>query len=84
MTLRNTQDNYGSLTKWLHWLVAIGIFALIYLGLEQSGMERGSDRDAIRALHGSIAMLVLVLMTIRIIWRFMNEVPAHPAGVQGK
>lgn len=83
MTLRNTQDEYGSLAKWLHWLIAIGIFALIYLGLEQSGMERGPDRSEIRALHGSIAMLVLVLMTIRLAWRFMNEVPAHPDGMPG-
>jgi len=83
MALGNTQLEYGSLAKWLHWLVAIGIFVLLYLGLEQSDMERGADRDAIRALHGSIALLVLTLMTVRIVWRFMNEVPAHPEGMPG-
>lgn len=83
MPLRNTQIEYGSLAKWLHWLAAIGIFALIYLGLEQSDMERGSDKDAIRALHGSIALLVFALMTLRIVWRFMNDVPAHPDGMPG-
>lgn len=83
MTLRNTQYEYGSLAKWLHWLVAIGIFVLIYLGLQQSDMESGPDRNAIRALHGSIALLVLALMTVRVVWRFMNDVPAHPDGVPG-
>jgi len=83
MSLRNTHHKYGSLAKWLHWLVAIGIFALLYLGLEQSGMERGPDKDAIRALHGSIALLVFTLMTVRIVWRFMNEVPVHPEGMPG-
>lgn len=83
MTMRNSSTEYGTLAKWLHWLVTIGISALLYLGLEQSGMEGGPDRDAIRALHGSIAMLVLALMTVRLVWRFMNEVPAHPDGMPG-
>jgi cytochrome b561 len=83
MALGNSYNEYGSLAKWLHWLVAIGIFALLYLGLEQSDMERGADRDAIRALHGSIALLGLTLMTVRIAWRIVNEVPAHPEGMPG-
>ena len=78
MTLRNSSSEFGSLAKWLHWLIAIGIFVLIYLGLEQSGMERGPDKQAVRDLHGSIALIVFALMTIRLAWRFMNEVPAHP------
>ena len=83
MSLRNTQFEYGSLAKWLHWLTAIGIFALLYLGIEQIDMERGPDKSAIRALHGSIALLVFALMTLRIVWRSMNEVPAHPDGMPG-
>jgi cytochrome b561 len=78
MTLRNSSSEFGSLAKWLHWLITIGIFVLIYLGLEQSGMERGPGKQAVRDLHGSIALIVFALMTIRLAWRFMNEVPAHP------
>ena len=78
MALGNSSSTYGSLARTLHWLVAIGIFALIYLGLEQSEMDRGDERDRIRFIHASIATVVLFLMTVRIVWRFMNEVPAHP------
>jgi len=83
MALRNTRAEFGSLAKWLHWLITIGIFALIWLGLEQTGMERGPEKQAVRDLHGSIALLVFVLMTIRVIWRFMNERPAHPESMPG-
>lgn len=83
MGLRNTATNYGSLAKALHWLVAIALFALIYLGLEQAGMESGDERSRIRFIHASIATLTLILMTIRIVWRFMNDVPAHPDGMPG-
>jgi len=78
--LRNTTTDWGSLAKSLHWLIAAGVFVLIYLGLEQAGMERGDERSRIRFIHASIATAVLVLMTIRIVWRFMNDVPAHPEG----
>jgi cytochrome b561 len=80
MGLRNTTSEFGSLAKSLHWLIAIGIFVLIYLGLEQAGMKPGPAKDGLRAVHGSIALVVLVLMTVRLIWRLMNEVPAHPDG----
>lgn len=81
MALRNSSTEFGSMAKALHWLVAIGIFWLIYLGLQQSGMERGPAKDELRAFHGSVALVVLLLMTVRLVWRLMNEVPAHPDGI---
>lgn len=81
MALRNTQTEFGTLAKALHWLVTIGLFVLIYLGLDQSGMESGPERDQIRFVHASIALVVLCLMTIRIVWRSLNEVPGHPDGM---
>lgn len=81
MGLKNTTMEFGTLAKALHWLVAVGIFVLLYLGLEQSGMERGPEKTEIRFIHGSIALAVFTLMTMRIAWRFMNTVPAHPEGM---
>ena len=81
MGLRNTTTEWGTLARALHWVIAIGIFALLYLGLEQSGMESGDEKSRIRFIHASIATLLMGLMTVRIVWRFMNEVPAHPDGM---
>lgn len=83
MGLRNSESEYGSLAKSLHWLIAIGLFALIYLGLEQADMERGDERSRLRFIHASIATVTLLLMTVRIIWRFMNQAPAHPDNMPG-
>lgn len=80
MGLRNTTTEWGTLAKALHWVIAIGVFLLIYFGLEQAGMERGDEKSRIRFLHASVATVLLGLMTIRIIWRFMNETPAHADG----
>lgn len=83
MGLKNSAMEYGVLAKTLHWLVSIGLFALIYLGLEQSDMARGDEKTRIRFIHASIATAVFFLMTVRIIWRFMNTTPAHPAAMPG-
>ena len=80
MALRNTASEFGSLAKSLHWLVAAGLCALVYLGLQQAGLERGPEKTEIRFIHGSIALTVFVLMTLRIVWRLMNETPAQPEG----
>ena len=83
MGLRNTRETYGSFAKWLHWLVAAGLAVVLYLGLEQAGMERGPEKLELRVIHGSIALLILVTMIVRIVWRLMNDVPAHPEGMPG-
>jgi cytochrome b561 len=83
MALANTQFEYGAVARWLHWLVAIGILALIILGLLQSDMDSGPQRAAIREVHGSIALLVLALMVLRLAWRWTSVSPAHPPGIPG-
>jgi len=83
MASRNTSSEYSSAAKWLHWSVAIGIFVLLWLGLQQAGMESGPEKSELRALHASVALIVLALMTVRLVWRFLNGVPAHPDGIPG-
>ena len=83
MALRNSRFEYGAAAKWLHWLVALGIVALIILGLLQSDMDSGPQRAAIREVHGSIALLVLALMVLRLAWRWVSVSPAHPPGIPG-
>jgi cytochrome b561 len=83
MGLRNTALEYGSLAKWLHWLIAAGLIVIFYLGLTQAGMERGPEKSEMRVIHGSIALIILVLMSVRVVWRWMNEVPRHPDGMPG-
>ena len=83
MGLKNSSKHYGTVAKFLHWLVAAGIFILLYLGIEQSDMERGDAKTYLRFIHASVATVVLMLMTVRIIWRFISPPPGHPDGMPG-
>jgi len=63
----------------LHWLIALGILALLTLGL---AMTRGSlspmDRFAFYQWHKSVGITVLVLMVLRLAWRLFNRPPPLP------
>ena len=83
MALKNSEKDYGLVARTLHWAVAVGIWTLIYLGLQQSGLDSGPERNEIRATHASIALLVFVLMSIRLAWRFIDSPPAHSAALPG-
>lgn len=83
MALRNTTTSYGWLAKLLHWIIAVLFVGLVYAGLTFNGMERGPDRTELAAMHKSMALLTLVLLTLRLIWKFMNPRLAEPAGTPG-
>lgn len=77
--MKNTADSYGWLAKLLHWVIALMLVGIVYAGLTFNGMERGPERGELAALHKSVALLLLLLMTFRLIWKFMNPRPAAPA-----
>ena len=81
MGLKNTTETYGWLAKILHWLIALLLIGLVAAGLIFTGMERGPERSELAGLHKSIALLTLLLLTIRLVWKFMNPRPAHPPGL---
>lgn len=76
MNLKNTADHYGKLSIAFHWLMfllLIAVFASIEL---RSLYEKGTDaREAIKALHFMLGLLVFFLTFIRLTLRVMQTTP---------
>jgi len=79
--LKNTNETYGSVTKWLHWLIAILVIGMLILGLVLTQVEKGVLRNELMWLHKSIGMTVLLIVVFRILWRFSNRQPTLPLTV---
>lgn len=79
--LKNTEDTYGSVAKLLHWLIAILFIGMIIFGLILANMKDNPNLPALVALHKSIGLTLLLLVIIRLGWRFTNVQPLLPITV---
>jgi cytochrome b561 len=65
----------------LHWLIAAGIAALIVIGLimtQLSARLPQMEDFKLYQLHKSIGITVLLLVVLRLIWRFTHRPPPLP------
>ena len=74
MTLRNSTIQYGSISKFFHWSLAILIIGMIFLGFF---MQASSTY----AVHKSIGLTILLLAALRFFWRLFNPPPALPVTI---
>lgn len=80
--LKNTGDTYGSVTKTLHWLISLLIICMLIFGFILSDMsDKNPMKSELIGLHKSVGMTVLLLMILRLAWRFINPQPALPITV---
>jgi cytochrome b561 len=78
--LRNSLSTYGSVAKWLHWLIAAWVLAayaiIVYL-------DWRSDEFPLPGLnyHKAVGFTILIPLTLRIVWRFVSPPPLLPAAM---
>ena len=75
----NTATAWGSVSRALHWLGAALILFLLIHGWIMVGLPR-EMRFPNYGWHASFGYATLVLMIVRLLWRWLNAVPALPAG----
>lgn len=67
-------DRFGWISISLHWLTAVAVIALWYLGWSLDLLDP-DEADAQRRLHMSIGISAWLLVAARIVWRLRS---AHP------
>lgn len=75
--LRNSHERYGSLSVALHWLMLL-LIAAVYACIElRVNFPRGSEpREALKAWHNMLGMLVLILALVRLAVQLRGPTPA--------
>lgn len=73
--LRNTHNDWGSVSKGLHWLIAILIAVQMVLGVYASDLKRSPLKIDMFVWHKSIGMTILLLVAIRLAWRLTSVTP---------
>ena len=75
MPVKNTREQWGSVSKILHWVVVLLILMMAWIGLRMGDMPNGPDKIASYALHKSAGITILVLVLLRIGWRLHAGAP---------
>jgi cytochrome b561 len=80
MRLRNSTERYGAVAQLLHWLVVLGFAAQFALAYYMENLPNSPFKIEMYNLHKSIGLTILVIAVARLGWRWLNPVPALPAG----
>lgn len=72
-------EDYSAIAKLLHWLIAAFVIGLIGLGLFMTRTGDLQLKFTLYQLHKSMGITVLILMVLRIAWRFIASPPRWPA-----
>jgi len=75
MRIKNSENHYGLIAITLHWMMAILLIALLALGLYMVGLPIGLEKLKFYGWHKEYGILALILVIIRIVWRFANITP---------
>ena len=78
MHIKNTEKEYGIISKTLHWLVLVVFFTLLTIAAISGELPRGDpEKQELVLLHASFGLLMLFVLTARLLWRWSNVTPAR-------
>ena len=76
MALKDSKNNYGLITKLLHWTVAIMIIGLFALGYWMRTLDYYSTwYQKAPHIHESVGLILFILVPFFLIWRARNKTP---------
>ena len=82
--ITNSTSQYGSVSRALHWTIAVLIIIALVLGLIGDNTERSAETaeflQRLYSVHKTIGITVLFLAIIRVVWAISQPKPAalHP------
>ena len=89
--LRNDSTGYGLVTKVLHWLMVLALAAQFTIGYSMRradwllegavGRWLGGDEDRLLLLHAGLGVGILLMATLRVIWRISTALPPWAEGL---
>ena len=74
---KGSHNSWGLIAKIFHWVVALLIIWQLFTGFNLSILEFSPQKIAFIEIHKIFGTLILILILIRLIWRFYNIHPSN-------
>ena len=80
MANKSTLENWGWLTRALHWLIALAVLGMLAAGLYAGSLDTSTPAGDLRYyavidVHKSFGLTILMLMAFRLVWRLAERTP---------
>lgn len=81
MKATDIEPAWNGVAKFLHWLIALLIFAQFALGWLAASWRLSPTKLELFVWHKSLGILVLILVVLRLAWRLTTAAPPLPASM---
>lgn len=75
--IKNTTTTYGSLSKFFHWTIALGVIFMLIVGFTMGSVAEPLS-SKLYGYHEEVGLTILGILIFRIYWRWWNPVPVLP------
>jgi len=85
MSIKNTSESFGWLSIGLHWMLAIALIAMFFVGDWMVGLDYYDPwYKTAPDIHRAVGMIIGALMIFRLLWNILQQKPEHlnPAEVR--
>lgn len=73
---KNTTHEFGIVAKLLHWVMGLTILSMLAFGFIMTSMPPGPVKwNFYYMIHKSVGVTLLVLLFVRLFWRWTNPTP---------
>lgn len=80
----STSTRYTAIAIALHWLIALGIFCALPIGMYMHELDPSPLKIQLYAYHKWAGISILILVVVRLLWRFTHRPPALPDSMTAK
>ncbi len=80
MSLRNTDGQWGTISKLLHWLIVVLILVMAIVGLVMGDLPKTPKYFWVYTAHKSTGITILALVIVRLGWRLYAGAPKPVPG----
>lgn len=78
--IRNTATTYGSVSKFIHWIVALAVIMMLIIGFTMDGFAEPL-KSQMYGYHEELGLTIMGIMLFRVYWRWVNPSPELPATI---
>lgn len=78
MTFKNSVSDYGSLSRFLHWTIALLVFVMFSTGISLNIVTTGV-KTILLQIHIGCGLLTFAIVIPGIIWSFIGSKPDPPS-----